>query len=297
MPEANEKGDRLPGRLRRVLAPNPSPMTGPGTWTDIIGQGAVAVIDPGPDLDSHLAAILAALEPGETVEAILVTHAHLDHSALVPRLAAQTGAPVLAYGTATEGRSTGMQRLVDQGLRGGGEGIDQAFVPDRRLADGEVISGDTWQLRALHTPGHMGGHLAFAWEDVVFSGDLVMAWAPSLVSPPDGDMGAYMASLRQLRSQGWQRLLPTHGAPVTEPDIRLDELIAHRARREGQVLAALSIGSADLAMVTARVYRDLAPALVPAARRNALAHLIDLAEQNMVEVLGNITPEAIWSLV
>jgi len=296
MQGTNEKGDAMPGRSRRVLAPNPSPMTGPGTWTDIIGQGVVAVIDPGPDLDSHLAAILAALAPGETVGAILVTHAHLDHSALAPRLAAQTGAPVLAYGTATEGRSATMARWVGQGLTGGGEGIDQTFVPDRRLADGEVISAGDWQLRALHTPGHMGGHLAFAWEDVLFCGDLVMAWAPSLVSPPDGDMGAYMASVRRLRGCGWRVLLPTHGAPVTDPDHRLAALITHRESREAQILAAIAEGPADLAAITARVYRDLAADLVPAARRNALAHLIDLEGKNLVSTFGPIAPEAIWTV-
>lgn len=296
MQGANGKGGGLPGRLRRVLAPNPSPMTGPGTWSDIVGKGAVAVIDPGPDIDSHLAAIMAALEPGETVAAILVTHAHLDHSALAPRLAALSGAPVLGYGTATQGRSAMMQRRVNQGLAGGGEGIDRAFAPDRRIAADEVISAGDWQLRALHTPGHMGGHLAFAWDDVVFCGDLVMGWAPSLVSPPDGDMAAYMASLRQLRDGRWRMLLPTHGAPVTDPAARLADLITHREGRETQILAALAEGPADLATLTGRVYRDLSPRLVPAARRNALAHLIDLAERTLVKTDAGVNPDAIWSM-
>lgn len=285
----------LPGRLRRVLAPNPSPMTGPGTFTDIIGAGAVAVIDPGPAIPSHLEAILAALEPGESVAAIIVTHAHLDHSELAPGLAAATGAPVLAFGTATEGRSALMQRLLGEGLQGGGEGIDHGFAPDRRLAEGEVVEGPGWQLRALHTPGHMGNHLCLAWDDVLFTGDLVMGWAPSLVSPPDGDMGAYMASLARLAGGRWRLLLPSHGAPVTDPAGRIAELIAHRRGREAQVLAALAEGPADLARLTARVYHDIDPALLPAARRNALAHLIDLAERNLVAADPAPGPGARWS--
>jgi hydroxyacylglutathione hydrolase len=298
MRDANGKATAsggLPGRLRRVLAPNPSAMTGPGTWTDILGTGEVAVIDPGPDIDSHLAAVLAALEPGETVAAILVTHAHLDHSALAPGLAAATGAPILGFGAADSGRSPLMQRLVRAGLRGGGEGIDLGFCPDRRLAEGDTVAGPDWALQALHTPGHMGGHLAFAWEDVLFCGDLVMAWAPSLISPPDGDMGAYMASLRRLAGQPWRMLLPTHGAPIPDPSARLAELIAHRQDRERQVLAALAGGPVDLATLTARVYRDIAPTLLPAARRNALAHLIDLAERNLVVSDPAADPAALWS--
>lgn len=285
----------LPGRLRRVLAGNPSPMTGPGTWTDIVGSGEVAVIDPGPALEGHLQAVLAALDPGERVAVILVTHAHLDHSALAPALSRATGAPVLAFGTATAGRSPAMQRLVEGGLRSGGEGLDLAFTPDRRLADGEIISGSDWSLRAVHTPGHLGGHLCLAWEEVLFAGDHVMGWAPSLVSPPDGDMGAYMASLARLARQEWRLMLPTHGDPVADPAARLAELTAHRRAREAQVAGALRRGPVPLDAVTAAVYRDLAPALLPAARRNALAHLIDLAERNQAKATPFPGPEALWS--
>ncbi|MFZ1471145.1 MAG: MBL fold metallo-hydrolase [Paracoccaceae bacterium] len=285
----------MPGRLRRVLAPNPSPMTGPGTWTDIIGSGQVAVLDPGPDLDSHLAAILAALEPAETVLAILVTHAHLDHSALAPRLAAATDAPILAYGTAPQGRSTQMQQLVRAGLSSGGESIDHGFAPDRRLTEAEVITGPDWSLTTLHTPGHMGGHLAFAWGDTLFCGDLVMGWAPSLISPPDGDMAAYMASLHRLAALPWRMLLPSHGAPIRDPADRLAELIAHRRARETQILTALTAIPVDLTTLSARVYRDIPAALVPAARRNALAHLIDLASRNLVIAQPWPGPDAIWT--
>ena len=285
----------LPGRLRRVLAQNPSPMTGPGTWTEIVGSGEVAVIDPGPALEGHLHAVLAALDPGERVAAILVTHAHLDHSGLAPALARATGAPLLAFGAAEDGRSAAMERLVSAGLRSGGEGLDPAFAPDCRLAEGEVIHGPDWALRAVHTPGHLGGHLCFAWEDVLFSGDHVMGWAPSLVSPPDGDMGAYMASLDHLARTEWRVMLPSHGNPVGDPAARLAELAAHRRGREAQVAEALATGPATLDEVTARVYRDLAPALIPAARRNALAHLIDLAERKLALADPFPGPGALWS--
>lgn len=285
----------LPGRLRRILAPNPSPMTGPGTWTEIVGSGEVAVIDPGPDLEAHLQAILAALDPGEKVGAILVTHAHADHSALAPALARATGAPLLAYGSATEGRSPVMQRLVDSGMKGGGEGLDLGFTPDRRLKDGEVISGPDWQLEALHTPGHLGSHLSFIWEDQLFSGDHVMAWAPSLVSPPDGDMGAYMESLARLAARDWRRMLPAHGDPIENPVARLAELTKHRRAREAQIAEALGPDPLSLDAITALVYHDIDPALFPAARRSALSHLIDLAERMLVEAQPFPGPDALWS--
>ena len=289
-------GNGKAGQLRRVLAPNPSPMTGPGTWTHVVGQGEVAVIDPGPAIAAHLDAILAALAPGERVAAILVTHAHLDHSALAPALAAATGAPVLAFGDATSGRSPVMQRLVAEGLTGGGEGIDTAFRPDRCLADGESVEGPDWRLTALHTPGHMGGHLCLEWEDVLFTGDHVMGWAPSLVSPPDGDMGAYMGSLERLAAWPWRRFLPAHGEAIADPAARLAELLAHRRGREAALLHALRQGAADLATLTARVYTDIAPALRPAAERNALAHLVDLAERNLAVAHPRPGPQALWSL-
>ncbi len=293
--KATQIASPLPGRLRRVLAQNPSPMTGPGTWTEIVGSGEVAVIDPGPALESHLHAVLAALDAGERVAAILVTHAHLDHSGLAPALARATGAPLLAFGAAQDGRSPAMERLVSTGLRSGGEGLDPAFAPDRRLTNGEVIRGPDWALQAIHTPGHLGGHLCFAWEDVLFSGDHVMGWAPSLVSPPDGDMGAYMTSLDLLAQTEWQLMLPAHGDVIEAPAARLAELAAHRRGREAQVAEALAAGPTTLDGVTARVYRDIAPALMPAARRNALAHLIDLAERKLALADPFPGPGALWS--
>ncbi|PTX46419.1 hydroxyacylglutathione hydrolase [Gemmobacter caeni] len=265
--------------VRMVLAPNPSPMTHWGTNTYIIGEGAVAVIDPGPALPEHLTAILAALAPGERVSHILVTHPHLDHSPLARPLAEATGAPVLGFGPAGTGLSPRMAGIT--GL-GGGEGIDTGFTPDVQLADGDFIPGGDWQLEVLHTPGHMAGHLAFALDGLLFTGDHVMGWAPSLVSPPEGDMTDYMASLDRLAARPWRRFLSAHGLPVETPAARLSELTTHRRARETAILEALTQGPAGLDALTARVYSDVSPALQPAARRNLLAHLIDLSNRKQI---------------
>jgi len=282
--------------VRRIVAPNPSALTFRGTCSYVLGTGRVAVIDPGPDDPAHLQAILAGLAPGEEVAAILVTHAHLDHSALAPRLRAATGAPVCGFGPAGSGRSPRMARLAGAGLAGGGEGVDTAFAPDRHLSDGDMVEGPDWALRVLHTPGHMAEHLCFAWGSVLFTGDMVMGWAPSLVSPPDGDMGAYLASLERLSREVWQAMLPTHGPVVADPAARLAELTAHRRGREAMILEALAQGAATLLQVVARVYHDTPPPLLSAAARNALAHLIDLAERNLVDCDPHPLPEARFRL-
>ncbi|MCA0272395.1 MAG: MBL fold metallo-hydrolase [Proteobacteria bacterium] len=271
--------------LRLVLAPNPSPMTLHGTNTFLLGKGAVAVIDPGPDDPRHLAAILHALGPGERISHIFVTHAHLDHSALADRLAARTGAPVLAFGDASAGRSPIMAALAAEGGIGGGEGIDAGFHPDILLADGAVTEGEGWQLRAIHTPGHIGNHLSFAADlpgsPVIFSGDHVMGWSTSIVSPPDGDMGAFLQSLDGLGREPAERYYPAHGDPIPDPQARLAELIRHRRAREAQILAALADGPSDAASLARRIYLDTPAMLLPAAARNVLAHLIDLTERNL----------------
>ncbi|MEZ5911871.1 MAG: MBL fold metallo-hydrolase [Paracoccaceae bacterium] len=287
---------RLAPGLRRVLAPNPSPMTLRGTNTYIVGTGAVAVIDPGPEDERHLAAILAALDPGERVSHILVTHAHRDHSPLARRLAAVTGAPVLAFGDAGAGRSATMRRLAAKGLLGGGEGVDHGFRPDRCLADGEVVADDGWQMEALWTPGHFGNHMCFAWQDTVFTGDLVMGWASSLVSPPDGDLGAFMASLERLKTRGAGIFHSGHGDPITAPGERLNWLIAHRREREAQIRAALAKAAADAASLARAIYTETPAALMPAAERNVLAHLIDLTERNLTACAGELTAQSRFRL-
>jgi hydroxyacylglutathione hydrolase len=264
--------------VRLVLAPNPSPMTERGTNTWLLGTGAVTVLDPGPDDPAHLRAILAALDPGERVDRILVSHAHLDHSPAARPLARATGASVLAFGDAGAGRSARMAGL--EGL-GGGEGVDAAFAPDTRLPDGAALHLGGEALVAIHTPGHLGNHLCFLWGDRLFSGDTVMGWAPSLVSPPEGDLTDFMASLDRLEALGPTRLFPGHGAPVPDGVARIRALRDHRRGREGAILAALGPDRTPLAALVARVYADTPPQMHPAAARNLLAHLIDLHHRGL----------------
>ncbi|MGB3312836.1 MAG: MBL fold metallo-hydrolase [Albidovulum sp.] len=283
--------------VRRVLAPNPSPMTLHGTNSYIIGAGQVAVIDPGPDNADHLNALLAALAPGERISHILVTHAHLDHSPLARPLADATGAPVLAFGDARAGRSALMEKLSAQGGLEGGEGVDTGFSPDIHLCDGEEINGSGWCLHALHTPGHFGNHLSFQLDDMIFCGDHVMGWASSLVSPPDGDMGAYMASLRRLADTGVKHLHSGHGDPIADAQSRISDLIAHRQAREEAILRALRDGPTDATTLARRIYTDTPPTMMRAAARNVLAHLIDLTERKQVKAQTPLAPSTQFSLL
>lgn len=267
--------------LRSVLAGNPGPLTGPGTTSWLVGTGEVTVIDPGPALADHQAAILAALRPGERIAAILVTHPHLDHSALCPALSRATGAPVYGFGPPGSGRSALMRGLEAAGITGG-EGLDSGFAPDIRVADGEILRIGNEEFQAFHTPGHCAEHLGFGWRGRLFCGDQVMAWAPSLVSLPDGDMGAYMRSLERISGQGWDALLPAHGEVILDPAQRIEALIAHRRAREAQILAALSASPMGVDDLLPVIYAQTDRGLWRAARRNLLAHMADLIARNLV---------------
>jgi glyoxylase-like metal-dependent hydrolase (beta-lactamase superfamily II) len=261
--------------LRVILAPNPSPMTGPGTNTYLLGRSRVVIIDPGPEDARHLAAIRAAIG-GAVVAGVLVTHAHLDHSPL----ARAFDAPVLAFGDARAGRSARMAGLG--AAVGGGEGVDAGFRPDHRLEDGEEVVLGAERIRAIWTPGHFGNHLCFAWRGAVFSGDHVMGWSSTFVSPPDGDIGAYMRSLDRLEGEGARVLYPGHGDPVAEPGARIAALRAHRLGREAAILQALGEGARSVGEIVAAVYSDVPVAMHGAAARNVFAHLIDLEGRGQV---------------
>lgn len=270
----------LSGDIRRIIAPNPSPMTHAGTNTYLVGCGeGLVLIDPGPDSAQHVEDILKALEPEEKIAAIVVTHAHSDHSGAVRLLAAKTKAPVYAYGPATRGRSAAMQNLADQGFSTGGEGIDPDFAPDIQLEDGAIIPCAGGDLQVIHTPGHLSNHICLARDGILFSGDHAMGWSSSIVSPPDGDMGAYIASLRKLRAHHWRALMPGHGPITLDADDCLERLLQHRLHREAEIMKILREGPCSAAQITARIYRDTPPYLHAAAERNVLAHLIDLTER------------------
>ncbi|MCO4847520.1 MAG: MBL fold metallo-hydrolase [Yoonia sp.] len=285
---------RLTDELRLILAPNPSPMTYLGTNTYLLGQTSIAVIDPGPDDDDHLAAIHAAAGAGD-ISHIIVTHAHLDHSPLARRLSKQTGAPVYGFGHAAAGRSTVMQQLADQGLAGGGEGIDVDFAPDVIMASGDAVTTDEWTLKALHTPGHIGNHLSLIWGNAVFTGDHVMGWASSLVSPPDGDLTDFMMSCEKLAQIDAHIFYPGHGAPIIDPAHRIAWLIAHRRGREAQILNALTPVGLTADQITDMVYVDVNPALMPAAKRNVFAHLVDLSQRGLITAHPTLQTDAIFT--
>jgi glyoxylase-like metal-dependent hydrolase (beta-lactamase superfamily II) len=273
--------EELEPGLRRVLAPNPSPMTHWGTNTYIVGIGPLVVVDPGPEDPAHFAALRAAIGAAR-VEAVIVTHPHRDHSPLAPRLARACGAPVLGFGPPEAGRRPVMADLAARGGLGGGEGVDAEFRPDARIGEGDRIAAGGTVLEVLHTPGHFSGHLSFALGDAVLTGDHVMGWASTLVSPPDGDLASFRATSARLRARADRVFHPGHGAPVTDPAARLDWLVAHRAGREAAILQALARGPSTVEEIAALVYTDLAASMLVAAHRNVLAHLIDLAEKGIV---------------
>ena len=292
---AGEPEELAPG-LRCVTAPNPGPMTFTGTRSYLLGETRIAILDPGPACDRHLDALEAAVGSA-SVAAILVTHAHRDHSGGAAAAGARLGAPVMAFGDRP--RSDAMAARATAGELGGGEGVDVDFRPDRRLRDGEEIAGPGWTLTALHTPGHLGDHLCFAWAEgrALFSGDLVMGWATTLISPPDGDLGAYRASLARLGARDERVFHPGHGPAVTDPHGLIATHLAHRRAREGEILAALARRPAPIEALVAELYADVDRRLWPAAARNVLAHLLDLAERGRVAPAGELTARAVFALV
>ncbi|WP_171204837.1 MBL fold metallo-hydrolase [Ruegeria sp. HKCCA0235A] len=295
-PPVGQPEELHPG-LRRILAPNPSPMTYRGTNTYLLGERDIAVIDPGPASEAHLGAILDSLAPGQRISHIIVTHAHVDHSPLAAPLAARTGATIYAYGGPEAGRSAVMTDLAAQGLTGGGEGIDTTFRPDVEVTDGETINGDGWQLEVIHTPGHLGNHIALAWQNICFTADHVMGWASSLVSPPDGDLTDFMTACHRLRARDWSVFHAGHGAPITSPAERLDWLIAHRQTREAQILSALEDEDGTARDLAGRIYTDTPAALLPAAERNVFAHLVDLNGKNKVAPIDPLSVSSVFRRV
>jgi glyoxylase-like metal-dependent hydrolase (beta-lactamase superfamily II) len=266
-------------------------MTYWGTNTYLLGTNSLAVIDPGPLDDEHLAALIAAID-GRPVSHILVTHSHLDHSPLARALSDKTAAPIYAFGDSSAGRSEIMKTLAASGEMGGGEGVDHDFTPDILLTDGEVIDGDAWTLTACHTPGHFGNHLSFLWGNAAFTGDHLMGWASSLVSPPDGDLTDFMASCAALSKTAMTRAYSAHGAPIFDAQSRLADLVSHRLTREAEILTALDNGPATSVELTNRIYHDIPKPLLPMAQRNVLAHLVDLIQREKAASIGPLSASA-----
>uniref|UniRef100_UPI0035CA301C MBL fold metallo-hydrolase n=1 Tax=uncultured Sphingomonas sp. TaxID=158754 RepID=UPI0035CA301C len=275
--------EQLEPRVARLLAPNPSPFTYTGTQVHLVGTTDLAVIDPGPDDPAHIAAIVRAID-GRPVVAIVVTHTHRDHSPGSRPLAAATGAPIIGCAPLA---------LDDDGIRADAS-FDRDYAPDRVLAEGESVAGQGWTLAALATPGHTSNHLAFALPETraLFSGDHVMGWSTSIVSPPDGNMTAYMASLEKLLPRDDRIYYPAHGDPVENPQRLVRGMLGHRKQREGQILRLLRAAPATIAEMVSRMYVGIDPRLFAAAERSVLAHLIDLRDRALVvERAGR------WSLV
>ncbi|MFN4041416.1 MAG: MBL fold metallo-hydrolase [Brevundimonas sp.] len=270
--------DRVSPLIRRLVANNPGAFTFAGTGTYIVGRDApgaeVAVIDPGPLDEAHLAALVAAVE-GQRVIHVLVTHTHRDHAPLARPFSKAVSAPILA--AQPPARDTHASGGLD-------EDNDDSFQPDIVLKGGERIAGDGWTLEALFTPGHASNHMAFVLEEenAMFSGDHVMGWSTTVVAPPDGDMAAYMTSLDAVIERGFSTIWPTHGAPITDPEPFLKAYRAHRLAREAQVLEQLARGPAAIADMVPFLYAAVDSRLWPAASLSVHAHLIKLVREGRV---------------
>ncbi len=281
--------DQVSDCIRRVIAPNPGKFTYTGTGVYIIGNGEVAVLDPGPALPGHETALDAALK-GETVSHVFVTHHHLDHSPLAHPLARKHGCKVYAKSPRLTEPQGGEVRME--------AGDDLSFQPDEEIEDGQVFTGPDWTLTALHTPGHTSNHMCYALKEAraLFSGDHVMGWSTSVVNPFDGSMGDYIAQLRRIRAMEFRTLWPTHGPAITDPQPFLDAYIDHRLHRETQVLAQLKAGQTTIKAMVSVMYADVDKRLHPAAAYSVLAHMIHLVEQGKVIAVDDPGLDSIYRL-
>ena len=274
---------RVSPLVRRLIANNPSPFTSTGTCSYLVGDEELAIIDPGPLDEAHIEALLQAAG-GARIAHVFVTHTHRDHSPAAARIREATGALIL-------GARPYQPR---QGFAGSLKGLDAshdlAYAPDQALEDGAIVEGRGYALEAVATPGHAANHLSFALreEKALFSGDHVMAWSTSIVAPPDGSMGDYMASLDKLRARGETIFWPGHGGPVREPQRWMRALAHHRRQREASILTRVEAGDTDVQQIVAKVYDNLNPALVGAATLSTLAHLEDLAARGLIAMKGDL---------
>jgi len=257
-------------RVRRLLAPNAGPMTGPGTNTYLIGDKVLALVDPGPDDPSHLKSIIEMIA-GNPLRWILVTHTHADHSPAAAKVAELTGA-----------------ELVGMPVPAGGH-HDHSFMPNRTYLNGEILSCEEFNIELIHTPGHVSNHLCYLLreEKLLFTGDHILQGTTSVILPPDGDMADYMTSLHKLRELPLDYLAPGHGDIMSAPLEAIDSLIAHRNKRESKIMSTMaSTGACDIDTLTLAVYDDVAPHLLPWARLTLEAHLIKLCKERKARESG-----------
>jgi glyoxylase-like metal-dependent hydrolase (beta-lactamase superfamily II) len=278
--------------VRRILCDNPSPFTFKGTNTYIVGKGSVAIIDPGPADSRHIQAILSALG-NETVAQILVSHTHRDHSPAAAAIKQATGAKTFAEGPHRPARELHLGETPP--LDSGG---DNSFMPDHKLADGEVIEGKGYALETVYTPGHTANHVAFAMRgtDILFSADHVMGWATSIVAPPDGSMSDYMASLHKIEKRPESVYLPGHGGVVRNAKKLVEQYIEHREARETAILRKLSRGESDIPGIVQAIYIGLDPRLAKAAALTTFAHLETLVERDLVSTDGGLSLGGLYRL-
>lgn len=281
--------DQVTPLVRRMVCNNPGPFTLHGTNTYIIGHGEVAILDPGPADEAHIEALLAAVK-GETVRHLVVTHTHADHSPAAAAIVAATGVQTHGYG------QHGGGVRVDSGL---GESADYDFIPDVELRDQDRVAGDGWTLRALHTPGHTSNHLCFALEEenICFTGDHVMGWNTSVISPPDGNMTAYMNSLARLRDEGFDQLWSAHGPVIDKPRPYISAFIAHRRMREDEIAACLNRGLHTIPEMVAVMYADKPAGLHKAAARSVLSHMEHMIDTGRAACDGVPGPDTMYRLV
>ncbi len=268
---------RVSPRIRRVIADNPGPFTYLGTGVYIVGNGEVAVIDPGPVIAAHFEALKLALA-GETVTHVLTTHTHLDHSPLAHPLAEWAGCKVF-------GRPDPDVAHAGVTLEEGGEA---GFRPDVLVNDGDVFSGKDWTLEAITTPGHMSNHVCYGLreENALFSGDHIMGWSTTVISPPDGNMRQYFVSLDKIRKRGFSTLWPTHGPPITDVAPFIDAYAAHRRAREAAIVERMKAGDTSIPEMVKVIYRDVDKRLHAPAAHSVLAHVIQLVEEGRVIAEG-----------
>ena len=266
-------------------------MTFKGTNTYIIDDGELAIIDPGPTNEEHFGNILDIIAK-RPVKYIFVTHSHVDHSPLADKLSTELNTPIYGYGPSDAGLSSIMISLIEKGYESGSEGIDYQFKPDHLIKNNERFKLNNSVISAIHTPGHMGNHVCFQYGRILFSGDHIMDWATSMVSPPYGDLTQFMESCNFLLTKDFDLFLPGHGDPVTNPVERIEFLINHRLERECQIKKTIKSIPLTTLEITEIVYTEIDKSLIPAAARNVFAHLIDLNQRGLVDFLGDVSEKS-----